>query len=170
MTAPTSRTFKLEYLAVRQSIPQVLANLRNEHPFEAFTTQRSGRPEKLVCVANFWFSNWLANAERPRWQRKPMGDKNTGLFEPEPGSPPLPPASELVKLVEMQLSGLEGNTDMHHIPSVDYGLPAMMPLFDTVDQDRANRAAVIVGLCLSFTSANMAVFRPLFPIWCRAVI
>jgi hypothetical protein len=148
MTAPTSRTLKVEYLAVRQSIPQVLANLRKEHPFEAFATRQSGRPEKIVRLANFWFSNWLANAERPRWQRKPVSDRQVGLFEPDPGSPKLPPARELKILVGTQLSGLEGNTEMHHVPTIDYALPGMMSLFDTVDQDRVNRAAVIVGLAL----------------------
>ncbi|HEV8003626.1 MAG TPA: hypothetical protein VGP63_27425, partial [Planctomycetaceae bacterium] len=75
MTAPPSRTLKLEYLSVRHSIPLVLANLRKEHPFVAVATRESGRPEKMLRVANVYFSNWLANAERPRWQRKPMSDK-----------------------------------------------------------------------------------------------
>jgi hypothetical protein len=144
MTAPLSRTLKVEYLSVRHSIPFVLANLRKEHPFVAAATRQSGRPEKMVRVANLYFSNWLANAERPRWQRKPMPDKEVGLFEPERGSAKLPPARVLKKLVAMQLSGLQTNLG----PVVDYALPGMMSLFEIVDQDRVNRAAVIVGLAL----------------------
>ena len=112
----------------------------------AAATRQSGRPEKMVRVANLWFSNWLANAERPRWQRKPMSDKQVGLFEPEPGSPKLPPAPALKKLVAMQLSGLEPNMGIISSPQVDYALPGMMSLFDIVDQDRVNRASVVVGL------------------------
>jgi len=148
MTAPVSRTLKVEYLSVRHSIPRILANLRKEHPFVAVAVRQSGRPEKMVRVANLWFANWLANAERPRWQRKPMTDKRIGLFEPDPGSPKLPPARELKKLVAMQLSGLEPNMGMISSPIVDYALPGMTSLFDVDDQDRVNRAAVSVGLAL----------------------
>jgi hypothetical protein len=109
MTAPLSRTLQIEYLSVRHSIPLVLANLRKEHPFVAAATRQSGRPERMVRVANLWFSNWLANAERPRWQRKPMSDRKIGLFEPEPGTQKLPPAPKLKKIVAMQLSGLGRN-------------------------------------------------------------
>jgi hypothetical protein len=148
MTAPVSRTLKIEYLTVRHSIVLVLSNLRKEHPFVAVATRQSGRPEQMVRVANLWFSNWLANAERPRWQRKPMSDKQVGLFEPDASSPKLPPAGELKKLVAMQLTGLEANMGMVKDPMVDYALPRMMSLFDTVDQDRVNRAAVTVALAL----------------------
>jgi hypothetical protein len=148
MTAPLARTLKVEYLSARHSIPLVLANLRKEHPFVAAATRQSGRPEKMVRVANYWFSNWLANAERPRWQRKPMSDKMVGLFEPDPGSPKPPPARELKKIVAMQLSGLERNMGVISSPVVDYALPGMMSLFDMVDEDRVNRAAVSVGLAL----------------------
>jgi hypothetical protein len=148
MTAPLSRTLKVEYLSARHSIDLVLSNLRTEHPFVAVATRQSGRPEKMMRVAHLWFSNWLVNAERPRWQRKPMSDRNVGLFEPDPGSPKLPPAGELKKLVAMQLTGLEANMGMVKDPMVDYALPGMMSLFDTVDQDRVNRAAVTIALAL----------------------
>jgi hypothetical protein len=148
MTAPISRTLKVEYLGVRHSIPLVLANLRKNHPFMAVATRESGRPEKMVRIANLWFSNWLANAERPRWKRRPMSDKNIGLFEPDPGSAKLPPARELKKLAAMQLSGLANMGMMRTSPDEDYALPGMMWLFETVDQDRVNRAAVLVGLAL----------------------
>jgi hypothetical protein len=148
MTAPVSRTLKVEYLSVRHSIALVLSNLRTEHPFVAVATRQSGRPEKMVRIANLWFSNWLANAERPRWQRKPMSDKNVGLFEPDPESPKLPPARELKKLVAMQLTGLEVNKGMYRVPTVDYALPGMMSLFEIDDQDRVNRAVLVVGLAL----------------------
>jgi hypothetical protein len=148
MTAPISRTLKVEYLSVRHSIPQVLKNLKTEHPFVAVATRESGRPEKMLRVANLYFANWLANSERPRSQRRPMNDKKVGLFEPDPGSPQLPPPRVLKKLVAMQLSGLEANMGVIRIPPVDYALPGMMFLFDSVDQDRVNRAAVIVGLAL----------------------
>ncbi len=71
-----------------------------------------------------------------------------GLFEPEPGSPRLPPARDLKKIVAMQLSGLERNMGMISSPVVDYALPGMMSLFEIVDEDRVNRAAVSVGLAL----------------------
>jgi hypothetical protein len=148
MTAPVSRALKVEYLAARHSIPLVLANLKKEHPIVAVATRESGRPEKMVRIANLWFSNWLANAERPRWQRRPMTDKKIGLFEPERGSPKLPPARDLKKLISMQLTGLEPNMGVIRDPVVDYALPGMMSLFDTADQDRVNRAVLMVGLAL----------------------
>jgi hypothetical protein len=77
-----------------------------------------------------------------------MSDKNVGLFEREPGSPKLPPARELKKLVAMQLTGLEANKGMYHVPTVDYALPGMMSLFEIDDHDRVNRAVVVVGLAL----------------------
>jgi hypothetical protein len=144
MTAPLSRTLKVEYLSVRHSIPRVLDNLGKEHSFDAFSTRHSGRPEKIVRVANLYFANWLANAERPRWERKPMAGKDVGLFEPDPGSAPLPSADVLKQLLATRLSGLEQSTG----PIVDYSLPGMMSLFETVDLDRVNRDAVSVGLAL----------------------
>jgi hypothetical protein len=148
MTAPLSRALKVEYLSVRHSIPLVLANVRKGHPFVAVATRESGRPEKMVRIANVCFSNWLANAERPRWQRRPMSDKDVGLFEPDTGSAKLPPARELKKLVAMQLSGLANMGMMRTSPDEDYALPGMMWLFDSVDRDRVNQAAVLVGLAL----------------------
>jgi hypothetical protein len=148
MTAPISRTLKVEYLSVLHSIPLVLANVRKEHPFVAVAMQQSGRPQKMLRVANLYFSNWLANAQRPRWLRKPMADRKVGLFEPDRGSPPLAPARELKMLFAMQLSGLEPNMGVLKVPQIDYALPGMMWLFDTVDRDRVNCDAVIVGLAL----------------------
>jgi hypothetical protein len=163
MTAPLSRTLKVEYLSVRHSITLVLANLRKVHPFVALATRQSGRPEKMVRVANLYFSNWLTNAERPRWQRKPMTDKEVGLFEPDAGSAKLPPARVLKKLVAMQLSGLEGNMGVISSPVVDYALPGMMSPFDTVDQDRVNRAAVVVGLALELYFRERGRFPAALP-------
>ncbi|HET6325856.1 MAG TPA: hypothetical protein VFG04_14360 [Planctomycetaceae bacterium] len=148
MTAPLSRSLKVEYLGVRHSINLVLTNLRKEHPFVAVAIRQSGRPEQMMRVANLYFANWLANADRPRSQRRPRIDKEVGLFEPAPGSPRLPPPRVLKKLIAMQLSGLEPNMGVIKSPIVDYALPGMMFLFDTVDQDQVNRAAVITGLAL----------------------
>jgi hypothetical protein len=160
MTAPLSRTLKVEYLSVRHSIRLVLANLRKEHPIGAVATRESGRPEKMLRVANVYFSNWLANAERPRWQRKPMSDKKVGLFDPDPGSPKLPSARELKKLFAMQLSGLEPNMGMISSPIVDYALPGMMSLFDIVDRDRVDRTAVMVGVALELYFREHGRFPP----------
>jgi hypothetical protein len=148
MTAPVSRTLKVEYLSVQHSIPLVLAKLRKDHPIMAVAIRQEGRPQKMVRVANLWFSNWLANAERPRWRRKPMSDERIGLFEPDPGSPKLPPARDLKKMVAMQLTGLANMGMMRTSPDEDYALPGMMSLFDTDDRDRVNRIAVCVGLAL----------------------
>jgi hypothetical protein len=148
MTAPIARTLKVEYLSVRHSIPQVLKNLRAEHPFVAVATRESGRPEQMLRVANLYFANWFANAERPRNRRRPMRDKQVGLFEPDPGSRQLPPPRVLKKLFAMQLSGLELNMGVTKSPAIDYALAGMMSLFDLVDADQVNRAAVIVGLAL----------------------
>jgi hypothetical protein len=48
-------------------------------------------------------------------------------------------------------------------PIVDYALPGMMSLFDTVDQDRVNRAAVIVGLALQLYFREQGRFPSALP-------
>jgi hypothetical protein len=160
MTAPVATNLKVEYLSVRHSIPIVLKNLKTEHPIAAVATRMSGRPEQMLRVANYYFANWLANADRPRSRRRPMTDKKIGLFEPDSGAPPHPPARVLKKLVAMQLSGLEPNIGVFSLPIVDYALPGMMSLFDIVDQDQVNRAAVITGLALQLYLREHGRFPP----------
>jgi hypothetical protein len=151
MTAALSENFKVQYLAERTAVPEVLANLVEKHPWAAIETRFSGRPECMRRALKLFFANWIAYADQPRHERVPSSDKSIGLFEPGPGGdggPDLPPPEVLKSLNGMSLTGLEAHASMSSVPPIDFALPGMRSLFDVVDQEQVNRAAVIVGLGL----------------------
>lgn len=161
MTPSLTENLQVEYLAHRNSLPKILADVYQVNLLAAIETQLSGRPERIRRGMNLYFANWLAHADRPRWRRQRLADKQIELFEREPGEkggPELPSASMLRELSAMQLTGLERDLTVFHDPIVDYRLPRLLSLFDMVDEEQVDRTAVIVGLALQLHRREKGAF------------
>jgi hypothetical protein len=164
MTPPLSETFKVEYLSERNGLVEVMNNLSDQHPWVAVETRFSGRPERMRRALKLFFANWIAHADLPYAERRPVSDKGVPLFEPAPGEAALPPPEILKSAVAMWLSGLEAPGSPPHMgPPVDFALPGMLSTFDTADRDRVNRAAVIVGLALQLYAREHGDFPAALP-------
>jgi hypothetical protein len=137
MTAPLSETLKAEYIFSTGSFSSQLP---------------PNAPGGLDLVVDFnqslalVYGNWLSQADRPRFRRKPARGSKWFLFETDSGK--AAPGSAASAAEIERLCGLATPAIRVDARLIELLMPSIKSLFSAVDREAVSRAALVVGLAL----------------------
>lgn len=138
MTPPLSDNFKAEYLFCRAHVKEASAG------WSGLPLRLTGYSDRVQRALNLIYANWLSQVDRPRFDRVPAKGRPWLLFELDPAAPRDPKVKSPAEIEDR--CGLAQNSSPSTLISLL--MPSVTSVIDAADRERANQAALVLGLAV----------------------